>query len=198
MTHTNRNPHKYILEPNQVYIKRTGTIHPVQTLVEGSTEWSYCYWSYTGNVSLYFKGFFVTTLEPLEAGKWIEAKPETSHHCWKVDFPPHYTTLAHAADVYSQDQDALANFERWNKAEGLEGWCVRHSFTPTPVSIQLELPPDEYQRLVRLAKFDVSTLAEFVQKALYVHLASVEKLYTLQEQRKQKVVDASSERLKMK
>lgn len=181
------------LAPNQIYLKRPGECNPVQTLVEGSTEWSYYKWEYLNETSLYYKGHYVTSLIPQEAGGWIDEHIQKPPLFWKVSPPARYTSFIEAIRAYEQDSGQLANIDRLNKFAGLEEWCIRQTFTPFRLPVKLELPPSERKRLERLASFDGRTLEEFALEALYKHLAEVEERYVNHEQWKQRQLTAFTE-----
>jgi predicted DNA-binding protein len=135
-------------------------------------------------------------LIPLEPGKWID---EQVHHPQpyrrKKNLPASYSSLLEAVQVYEQDTAYLAVFDRLNEESGLTEWCVRQSFTLSRLPLTLKLPPDEHQRLVRLADFACQGLEAFVLEALYKHLAEVEKRYTAYqewEQRQQAVTSQAA------
>jgi hypothetical protein len=166
------------LGPSQIYIKRPGMYHPLQTLVEGYTDWSYYAWEWSGDRTLYYQGRHVTTLRRRDAGEWVDEHLEKPSRCWKnITLPASYATLADAVRTYEQDREQLANIERWNTDDGLKAWCTRQSFTPCTLPVHLELPPEERQRLELLMDFDLSSLDKFLLDALYKYLAEIEKQY---------------------
>lgn len=193
MTRTQRKQQPVQLAPNQMYLKRPGECNPVQTLVPGYDDWSYFEWEYTHTITLSYKGHHVTTLYPHEAGGWTDG--HLKRHCsyWPITIPPRYTSLVEAVHVYEQAPQELASYDRWNKADGLEAWCVRQSFYPARIPLKLELPPEERTRLVRLAQFDGRTLEEFALEALYKHLSAVEQRYLSHQQWEQRQQAATSE-----
>lgn len=160
------------LEPNQVYIKRPGTFHKFQTLVEGTTDWTYVQGEPRDTVALYYQGWYVTRLsfQPCEAGNGLKVyvdKLPLVPILWKIVSTPYYTSLAEAVATYEQDTEMLACIECWNKRDGLEEWCMRESFTPRILSVSLELPPDVYERLENLSRSNGTTLEELMLRALY-------------------------------
>jgi hypothetical protein len=163
------------LAPNQIYLKRPGIQNRVHTLVEGSTDWSYYSWA-SGPCGLYYKGWFVTILYPLEAGRWVDEHVLKPDPFWQLSFPPFYTSLAEVVAVYEQVTERLATFDKWNNERGLDEWCVRHSFTPSLVSVAL--PPEERKRLERLTDFQAyRSVEEMLLDALYRHLARAEETF---------------------
>jgi predicted DNA-binding protein len=172
-------PQKVELGPNQIYIKSANVWNRVHTLVEGSTDWSYYTWDLPGQSSLYlhYKGVYVSTLRLLEPGKWADEHFTHPDPLWKLPIPPCYSSLAEAVAVYEQAPNQLAIIDALNKEGGLDVWCVRHSFTPASVSVTFTLPPEERERLERLAQFDARSLEEMIVEALYKHLATVEERF---------------------
>lgn len=185
---------KVELAPNQVYITIPKISNRVQTLVEGSTEWSYYQWQYTGSVSLYYQGHLFHVFQPDETDYVYAQEP---HPRWTTLPSVHYTTLAEVVEVFKQDIATLARIEQWNKEDGLEEWCERQPFTLYHLAMNLELPPNVSQRIERLAKFERDTLEEFVLQALYKHLATVEDQYLRAERWKQSKFAASSEHVEL-
>ena len=187
---------KIQLAPNQIYIKRPGMHNPVQTLIEGtSPDWSYYRWEILCEISLYYKGYYITNLIPAEPGKWVDEQVRKPRPYGRKDLPAFYSSLADAVHVYEQDAKRLALLDKINKDDGLEEWCVRQSFTPSKLPIKLEFPPDERRRLERLASFDGHSLEIFALEALYKHLSAVEDRYTAHEewiQRQQAITPTSN------
>jgi len=196
VTQAQRKQQPVQLAPNQIYLKRPGECHPVQTLVEGYNDWSYFEWEYTHTIALSYKGRYVTALYPCATGGWTDGHLNRPHSSWPITIPSQYTSFADAVQVYEQaPQELLATYERWNKADGLTAWCVRQSFRPTRLHLTLELPPEERTRLVRLAQFDGRTLEEFALESLYKHLSAVEERFLSHQQweQRQHVATAESE-----
>jgi predicted DNA-binding protein len=185
---------KIQLAPHQIYVKRPGCHDPVQNLVEGFSDWSFTLWGSCSDVTLYHKGHYVTHLIASADG-YVDARLKSLYPnaWWKTTPPARYTSLTEAIQLYEQEPEQLAYHDQWNKAEGLEEWCIRQSFTFSKLSLKCELPPDEHKRLTRLAEYDGRTLGEFALEALYKHLSEVEERYTRQQQWKQRQQSASTE-----
>jgi predicted DNA-binding protein len=175
---TSKTTHTVELAPNQIYIKFPGKSNPVQTLVEGYADWSYKEWNYCHEITLYYKGHNVTDLVLLSTGGWTE---RYNHSLWRVKrpdyYPTYYPTLADAVSTYQQGRVEMATIDRMNKEAGMEEWCIRYSFTPSRLSLALKLPPDDNERLHRLARFTYSDPEEFILEALYKYLAEVEEQF---------------------
>lgn len=169
MTHTQwKSPAKIELAPDQVYVKRPGCLNPVQTLLEGAPGWTFSRWEHSEIVGFYYKGRYVTGLEPCE---------ERSGFRETYGNPPCvFASLTDAAQHYART-GRIAYIDEINQQEGLEDWCIRTSFTPTNLTLRLMLPSQERKRLERVATIKGDSVAQIALQALYALLPELEALY---------------------
>lgn len=173
MTYTQRSPQhqKIELAPNQIYVKRPGCENPVQTLIEGAPDWSFHVWKYTDRVGLYHKGRYVASLISHNGGIAYEEVRVNS----PVSFSLVFNSLVEATQHY-----ARTGCVRWideiNQQEGLEEWCISTSFTFRTRTLHLALPPQECERLERIASLKGATLEQMAMQALYTILPELESI----------------------
>jgi hypothetical protein len=169
---------KIELAPNQIYLLRAERQkRPIQTLVEGSEDWSYETWEYSDSISLYYRGWYITNLKPNPEGVWVDARLKDPSSLWTLPTPCHYVSIVEAIRHYASMPEQLTMFDRLNRKEGLELWCIRKSFTPMPLSLILPLSPQERKRIERLADYEGLSVDHFFLKALYAALPEIEERY---------------------
>ncbi len=162
---------KVELAPNQIYVKRPGCENPVQTLIEGAPGWSFHVWKYTERVSLYYKGRYVASLISRNGGTAYEEVRFNP----PVSFSLVFNSLAEATQHYART-GCIRWIEEINRQEGLEDWCISTSFTFRTRTLHLSLPPQECERLERIASLKGATLEQMAMQALYSVLPELESM----------------------
>lgn len=170
------------LAPHQVYIKRPRCSVPVQSLVTGYADWSYHEWPHHRGITLYYKGRYVMTLFPLEAGGLTDERPDSSGTICPNSSSADYTSLADAIQTYECQMERLRWIDQQNKEEGLEEWCIRQNFAVATLHLDIQLPQQERERIERLAAFDgvgsdTASIERLALKALYAYLPEIEGRY---------------------
>jgi hypothetical protein len=191
-------PRKVELAPNQIYLLHANQQdHPIHTAIEGYPDWSIYKWGLINRIGLFYKGHLATTLHGSGPGPFIDDRynhPETSSwSSWTRPAPPSYSTLIEAIEYYCTMPERLALIDTWNAEDGLETWCLRQSFTPVRLPLDVTVPLQELKRMERLADYEGSTLHELALEALYKHFGDIEKRYLEYQAWKQRQATSSTE-----
>jgi hypothetical protein len=182
------------LAPNQIYLLHANQQdHPIHTTIEGYPDWSTYEWELINRIGLFYKGRYITTLCGSGSGPFIDNHYEHPSASWPRPVPSFYATIIEAIEHYATMPERLALIDKWNEEDGLEVWCLRQSFAPVRLPLNVTIPRQELKRMERLADYEGSTLHELALEALYKHFGDIEKRYLEHQAWKQRRATSSAD-----
>jgi hypothetical protein len=100
---------------------------------------------------------------------------EEAHIPSPNSFPFVFHSLTDAAQHYART-GCISWIEEVNRQEGLEEWCLTASFTFRTRILHLAFPPQDYERLERVASLKGASFEQLALQALYTALPELESL----------------------